>query len=133
MDKIKAFFNNTIVKVVAWVLLAVVSVVLILGGASVADISKGVELVAGIVAAIATLVAFIASKIKKLLLLHLLQARLKRNKTYFLPGCGFALISWVIGGASCEPIALFYFTNNSDMGDMTEWNKDYYLIFHSLR
>ena len=40
MDKIKAFFNNTIVKVVAWVLLAVVSVVLILGGASVADINK---------------------------------------------------------------------------------------------
>jgi hypothetical protein len=65
MDKIKAFFNNTIVKVVAWVLLAVVSVVLILGGASVVDISNGVELVAGIVAAIAALVAFIASKIKK--------------------------------------------------------------------
>ena len=65
MDKIKAFFNNTIVKVVAWVLLVIVSVVLILGGISVADISKGVELVAGIVAAIATLVAFIASKIKK--------------------------------------------------------------------
>ena len=65
MDKIKAFFNNKIVKVVCWVLLAVVSVVLILGGVSVADIGKGVELVAGIVAAIATLVAFIASKIKK--------------------------------------------------------------------
>jgi hypothetical protein len=65
MDKIKAFFNNTIVKVVAWVLLAVVSVVLILGGASVVDISNGVELVAGIVAAVAALVAFIASKIKK--------------------------------------------------------------------
>jgi hypothetical protein len=65
MNKIKAFFNNTIVKVVAWVLLAVVSVVLILGGASVVDISNGVELVAGIVAAIAALVAFIASKIKK--------------------------------------------------------------------
>jgi hypothetical protein len=65
MDKIKAFFNNTIVKVVAWVLLAVVSVVLILGGASVVDISNGIELVAGIVAAVAALVAFIASKIKK--------------------------------------------------------------------
>ncbi len=65
MDKIKAFFNNTIVKVVAWVLLAVVSVVLILGGASVVDISNGVELVAGIVSAVAALVAFIASKIKK--------------------------------------------------------------------
>ena len=65
MDKIKAFFNNTIVKVVAWVLLAVVSVVLILGGASVADISKGVELVAGIVGAAALFIAFVAGKIKK--------------------------------------------------------------------
>ncbi len=65
MDKIKAFFNNTIVKVVCWVLLAVVSVVLILGGTSVADIGKGVELVAGIVTAVAALVVFIASKIKK--------------------------------------------------------------------
>ena len=65
MDKIKAFFNNTIVKVVAWVVLALDVVTLILGGATQADISKGVELVAGIVAAIATLVAFIASKIKK--------------------------------------------------------------------
>ena len=36
MDKIKAFFNNTIVKVVAWVILALDVVVLILGGASVA-------------------------------------------------------------------------------------------------
>ena len=65
MDKIKAFFNNTIVKVVCWVLLAVVSVVLILGGTSVADIGNGVELVAGIVTAVAALVVFIASKIKK--------------------------------------------------------------------
>ena len=65
MDKIKAFFNNTIVKVVAWVILALDVVVLILGGASVAEIGKGVELVAGIVSAVALLVAFIASKIKK--------------------------------------------------------------------
>ena len=65
MDKIKAFFNNTIVKVVAWVVLALDVVVLILGGASVAEIGKGVELVAGIVSAVALLVAFIASKIKK--------------------------------------------------------------------
>jgi hypothetical protein len=65
MDKIKAFFNNTIVKVVAWVILALDVVVLILGGASVAEIGKGVELVAGIVSAVALLVVFIASKIKK--------------------------------------------------------------------
>lgn len=64
-DKIKAFFNNTIVKVVAWVILALDVVVLILGGASVAEIGKGVELVAGIVSAVALLVVFIASKIKK--------------------------------------------------------------------
>ena len=65
MDKIKAFFNNTIVKVVAWVILALDVVVLILGGASVAEIGKGVELVAGIVSAVALLVVFIAIKIKK--------------------------------------------------------------------
>jgi hypothetical protein len=65
MDKIKAFFNNTIVKVVAWVILALDVVVLILGGASVAEIGKCVELVAGIVSAVALLVVFIASKIKK--------------------------------------------------------------------
>jgi hypothetical protein len=65
MDKIKAFINNKIVKVVAWVILALDVVVLILGGASVAEIGKGVELVAGIVSAVALLVAFIASKIKK--------------------------------------------------------------------
>lgn len=65
MDKIKAFFNNTIVKVVAWVILALDVVVLILGGASVAEIGKGVELVAGIVSAVTLLVVFIASKIKK--------------------------------------------------------------------
>ena len=65
MDKIKSFFNNTIVKVVAWVILALDVVVLILGGASVAEIGKGVELVAGIVSAVALLVVFIASKIKK--------------------------------------------------------------------
>ena len=65
MDKIKAFFNNTIVKVVACVILALDVVVLILGGASVAEIGKGVELVAGIVSAVALLVVFIASKIKK--------------------------------------------------------------------
>ena len=65
MDKIKAFFNNTIVKVVCWVVLAVDVVGLILSGASVADIGKGVELTAGIVSAVALLIAFIASKVNK--------------------------------------------------------------------
>lgn len=65
MDKIKAFFDNKIVKIVAWVILALDVVMLILGGASVAEIGKGVELVAGIVSAVALLVAFIASKVNK--------------------------------------------------------------------
>ena len=65
MDKIKAFFNNKIVKIVAWVVLALDVVLLILGGASVAEIGKGVELVAGIISAVALFIAFIASKIGK--------------------------------------------------------------------
>ena len=65
MDKIKAFFQNKIVKLVAWIVLALDVVVLIIGGATSAEIGSGVELVAGIVSAVALLVVFIASKIKK--------------------------------------------------------------------
>ena len=65
MDKIKAFFNNKIVKIVAWVLLALSSVVLILGGVSVVDIGKGVELVGGIVTAVGALIIFISGKVNK--------------------------------------------------------------------
>lgn len=64
MDKIKAFFNNKVTKIVAWSVLALDVVVLILGGATTEVISSGVALVAGIVAAVAAFVAFIASKIK---------------------------------------------------------------------
>ena len=46
-------------------LLAVVSAGLIIGGTSVADIGKGVELVAGIITAISALIIFIAGKIQK--------------------------------------------------------------------
>ena len=65
MDKIKAFFENKIVKVVSWIILAVVSVVLILGGVSTVEIGEGVELVGGIVTAIAALVIFISGKVQK--------------------------------------------------------------------
>ena len=65
MDKIKAFVNNKIVKIVAWVILALDVVLLILGGTSVAEIGKGVELVAGIISAVALFVAFIASLVNK--------------------------------------------------------------------
>lgn len=65
MDKIKAFFENKIVKVVSQIVLAVVSVVLILGGVSTVEIGEGVELVGGIVTAVAALVIFISGKIRK--------------------------------------------------------------------
>ena len=65
MDKIKAFFQNKIVKIVCWVVLAFDVVGLILGGASVAEIGKGTELVAGIISAVALLIAFIADKVNK--------------------------------------------------------------------
>lgn len=65
MDKIKAFFENKIVKVVSWIILAVVSVVLILGGVSTVEIGEGEELVGGIVTVIAALVIFIGGKIRK--------------------------------------------------------------------
>ena len=65
MDKIKAFFQNKIVKVVCWIVLALDVVGLILGGASVAEIGKGVELTFGILSAVALLIAFIADKVNK--------------------------------------------------------------------
>lgn len=65
MDKIKAFFQNTIVQIIAWLVLVVDVVALILGGASVAEISNGAELTFGIISAIALLIAFIADKINK--------------------------------------------------------------------
>lgn len=65
MDKIKAFFQKTIVKVVAWVVLALCAVVLILGGTGVEDLSSEMVLVGGIVTAVAALVAFISERVKK--------------------------------------------------------------------
>lgn len=61
----KDFFNKTWVKVVSWVFLLIGTVALILGGTSVADIGKGVELVSGIIAAIGLLVAFIREMLNK--------------------------------------------------------------------
>ena len=65
MNKIKAFINNKIVKLVAWIVLALDVVVLIIGGTTAAEIGSGVELVAGIVGAVALFIAFVAGKIKK--------------------------------------------------------------------
>lgn len=65
MDKIKAFFSKTVVKVIAWVLLAVCAVVLMIGGTSVEELSGEMILVGGIVTAVAALVAFICERVKK--------------------------------------------------------------------
>ena len=65
MEKIKAFFSNTITKIVAWVVLAVASICLIIGGATAESISSAVTLVAGVITAVSALVAFITSQIKK--------------------------------------------------------------------
>lgn len=58
------FFKKTWVKILAWVLLIVGAVALILGGLPVEDIKSGILLAAGVVDAIAVLIAFVCSKVK---------------------------------------------------------------------
>lgn len=59
MDKIKAFFNSKIVQIVAWILLAVSTLVLILGGVSAGDIAKVPTFIVGIMEAVALFIVFI--------------------------------------------------------------------------
>lgn len=59
MDKIKAFLNNKVVQITAWILLAVSALVLILGGVSAGDIAKVPTFIVGIVEAIALFIVFI--------------------------------------------------------------------------
>lgn len=65
MDKIKAFFNNKIVKVVSWIVMLVAAAILIIGGIGVADIDSGIKLVAGILALIGDVIVLIGGKTKK--------------------------------------------------------------------
>lgn len=58
------FFKKTWVKILAWVLLIVGAVALILGGIPVEDIKSGILLTAGVVDAIAVLIAFVCGKVK---------------------------------------------------------------------
>lgn len=64
MDKIKAFFNNKIVRIVEFVLLALSAAGLILGGVTSADVSSVVTLTEGVIVAVATLAAFISNLVK---------------------------------------------------------------------
>ena len=59
MDKIKAFFNNKAVQIVAWILLAVSTLVLILGGVPAGDIAEVPTFIVGIVDAVALFIVFI--------------------------------------------------------------------------
>ena len=64
MDKIKAFFNNKIVKIVEFVLLALSATGLIFGGVTSADVSSVVTLTEGVIVAVAALAAFISNLVK---------------------------------------------------------------------
>jgi hypothetical protein len=65
VQKMKDFLNKTWVKIVGWVGLIICSALLILGGTSVAEIGKGVELTFGIIEAVILLVAFIKKMLEK--------------------------------------------------------------------
>lgn len=64
-EKIKAFFASKTVKIVAWVALALDVTALIIGGATTAEITDGIALIAGVIAAVSLVIAFIAERIKK--------------------------------------------------------------------
>lgn len=65
MDKIKAFFENKIVKIVEGVVIALASIGLILGGISVDSIAKIPVLGLGIITAIEALISLIQGFITK--------------------------------------------------------------------
>lgn len=58
------FFSNFWVRLVSWLLVAIGSVALIIGGATAETIGSGVALVAGIVSAVGALIAFISERLK---------------------------------------------------------------------
>lgn len=64
MDKIKAFFNNKVTKIVEFVLLALSAAGLIFGSVTSAGISSVVTLTEGVIVAVATLAAFISNLVK---------------------------------------------------------------------
>lgn len=65
MNVIKAFLNNIVVQIVAWVLLVLSSLVLILAGVSADAIAKIPLMVVGIVDAVAILIVAIKNLLRK--------------------------------------------------------------------
>lgn len=64
-QKIKDFFSSKVVKIVAWVILALDVTALIIGGATTVEITDGIALIAGVIAAVSLVIAFIAERVKK--------------------------------------------------------------------
>lgn len=65
MNYIKEFFASKTVKIVAWVVLALDVTALIIGGATTVEITDGIALIAGVIAAVSLAIAFIAERCKK--------------------------------------------------------------------
>ncbi len=65
MNKIKAFFQNKIVKAVSWIVMLIAAAILIIGGVTEGDINSTIKLVVGILGLLGELIVFISGKIKK--------------------------------------------------------------------
>lgn len=61
----KDFFNQLWVKIMAWIMIIIGTVVLILGGTTTGDINQVVELVFGIIEAIGLLIIAISKLLQK--------------------------------------------------------------------
>lgn len=61
----KDFFNQLWVKILAWIMIIIGTVVLILGGTTTGDINQVVELVFGIIEAIGLLIIAISKLLQK--------------------------------------------------------------------
>ena len=65
MEKIKAFFQNKITKIVAWIVLALDIVVLFLCFVTESEIVDGVNMIFVIIAGVAMFIAFISERVSK--------------------------------------------------------------------
>ena len=65
MNKIKAFFQNKIVKAVSWIVMLIAAAILVIGGVTEGDINSTIKLVVGILGLLGELIIFIANRIKK--------------------------------------------------------------------